>query len=389
MSLLGTTPTKADLLPFQLGWVHCATVCAMSQEVRGIIATAKGEPVTLETIVVPDPGPGEAVVAIQACGVCHTDLHYREGGINDEFPFLLGHEAAGLVEATGEGVTNVIPGDFVILNWRAVCGSCRACKRGQAQYCFNTHNAQQKMTLTDGRELSPALGIGAFCEKTLVHSGQCTKVNPEAPATVAGLLGCGVMAGIGAAINTGGVTRGQSVAVFGCGGVGDAAIAGARLAGASKIIAIDIDDRKLEWAQQFGATHVVNSKNADPVEFIRSVTDGNGADLCIEAIGHPEVYRQCFEARDLAGTVVLVGVPSPEMTIELPYIDIFGRGGALKSSWYGDCLPERDFPMLIDLYLQGRLDLGGFVSETIKLDGVEEAFHKMERGDVLRSVVVL
>lgn len=387
--MLGPTPTKADRLPFQLGWVHCATVCAMSQEVRGIIATAKGEPVTLETIVVPDPGPGEAVVAIQACGVCHTDLHYREGGINDEFPFLLGHEAAGLVEAVGDGVTNVIPGDFVILNWRAVCGSCRACKRGQAQYCFNTHNAQQKMTLTDGRELSPALGIGAFCEKTLVHSGQCTKVNPEAPATVAGLLGCGVMAGIGAAINTGGVSRGQSVAVFGCGGVGDAAIAGARLAGASKIIAIDIDDRKLEWAQQFGATHVVNSKNADPVEFIRSVTDGNGADLCIEAIGHPEVYKQCFEARDLAGTVVLVGVPSPEMTIELPYIDIFGRGGALKSSWYGDCLPERDFPMLIDLYLQGRLDLGGFVSETIKLDGVEEAFHKMERGDVLRSVVVL
>ena len=353
------------------------------------MAKAKGEPVTLETIVIPDPGPGEAVVAIQACGVCHTDLHYREGGINDEFPFLLGHEAAGIVESIGEGVTNVVPGDFVILNWRAVCGNCRACKRGQPQYCFDTHNAEQKMTLTDGTELSPALGIGAFCEKTLVHSGQCTKVNPEAPATVAGLLGCGVMAGIGAAINTGGVSRGQSVAVFGCGGVGDAAIAGAKLAGASKIIAVDIDDRKLEWAQQFGATHMVNSKNTDPVEFIRSVTDGNGADVCIEAIGHPDVYKQCFEARDLAGTVVLVGVPNPEMTIELPYIEIFGRGGSLKSSWYGDCLPERDFPMLIDLYLQGRLDLGGFVSETIKLDDVEEAFHKMERGDVLRSVVVL
>ena len=361
----------------------------MSQEVRGIIAKAKGEPVTLETIVIPDPGPGEAVVAIQACGVCHTDLHYREGGINDEFPFLLGHEAAGIVESIGEGVTNVVPGDFVILNWRAVCGNCRACKRGQPQYCCDTHNAEQKMTLTDGTELSPALGIGAFCEKTLVHSGQCTKVNPEAPATVAGLLGCGVMAGIGAAINTGGVSRGQSVAVFGCGGVGDAALAGAKLAGASKIIAVDIDDRKLEWAQQFGATHMVNSKNTDPVEFIRSVTDGNGADVCIEAIGHPDVYKQCFEARDLAGTVVLVGVPNPEMTIELPYIEIFGRGGSLKSSWYGDCLPERDFPMLIDLYLQGRLDLGGFVSETIKLDDVEEAFHKMERGDVLRSVVVL
>jgi len=343
----------------------------------------------METVVVPDPGPGEAVVAIQACGVCHTDLHYREGGINDDFPFLLGHEAAGVVESVGPDVDDVAVGDYVILNWRAVCGSCRACKRGQPQYCFATHNATQKMTLSDGTELSPALGIGAFCEKTLVAAGQCTKVDSAAPATAAGLLGCGVMAGIGAAINTAGVARGQSVAVFGCGGVGDAAIAGSRLAGASTIIGIDVDDRKLEWATQFGATHVCNSATEDPVAFVQSVTGGFGADVCIEAIGKPEVYRQAFEARDLAGTVVLVGVPTPEMTLELPYLEVFGKGGALKSSWYGDCLPSRDFPMLIDLYLQGRLDLDGFVSETISLDDVEEAFHKMERGDVLRSVVVL
>jgi S-(hydroxymethyl)mycothiol dehydrogenase len=360
----------------------------MSQQVRGIIARSKGAPVTMETIVIPDPGPGEAVVAIQACGVCHTDLHYREGGINDDFPFLLGHEAAGVVESVGEGVTDVAPGDYVILNWRAVCGNCRACRRGQPQYCFDTHNATQKMTLTDGTELSPALGIGAFCDKTLVAAGQCTTVDPAASPAAAGLLGCGVMAGIGASLNTAGVTRGQSVAVFGCGGVGDAAIAGARLAGASTIIGVDIDDRKLEWAKGFGATHVCNSKDTDPVEFIRSVTGGFGADVCIEAIGRPEVYKQAFEARDLAGTVVLVGVPNPEMTLELPFIEVFGRGGALKSSWYGDCLPSRDFPTLIDLYLQGRLDLDGFVSETIGLDGVEEAFHKMERGEVLRSVVV-
>ena len=361
----------------------------MSQEVRGIIARSKGAPVTMETIVVPDPGPGEAVVAIQACGVCHTDLHYREGGINDDFPFLLGHEAAGIVESVGPDVTSVAPGDYVILNWRAVCGNCRACKRGQPHLCFATHNATQKMTLLDGTELSPALGIGAFCDKTLVAAGQCTKVDPAASPAAAGLLGCGIMAGIGAAINTGGVTRGQSVAVFGCGGVGDAAIAGSYLAGATTIVAVDIDDRKLEWAKGFGATHTCNSRETDPVEFIRSVTGGFGADVCIEAIGHPEVYRQAFEARDLAGTVVLVGVPNPAMTLELPYIDVFGRGGALKSSWYGDCLPERDFPMLIDLYLQGRLDLDAFVSERIDLDGVEEAFHKMERGEVLRSVVEL
>ncbi len=361
----------------------------MSQEVRGVVAMAKGEPVSMQIITIPDPGPGEAVVKVQACGVCHTDLHYREGGINDEFPFLLGHEAAGIVESVGEGVTQVAAGDYVILNWRAVCGECRSCLKGKPQYCFATHNATQKMMLADGTELSPALGIGAFCEKTLVAAGQCTKVDPAARPEAAGLLGCGVMAGIGAAINTGEVGRGDTVAVFGCGGVGNAAIEGSRIAGASKIIAVDIDDAKLELAKTFGATHTVNSLNGDAVEAIRELTDGHGVDVAIEAIGLPQTYEQAFYARDLAGTVVLVGVPNPEMKIELPYIELFGRGGALKSSWYGDCLPSRDFPMLIDLYLQGRLNLDGFVSETIELDQVEEAFHKMEGGGVLRSVVVL
>jgi S-(hydroxymethyl)mycothiol dehydrogenase len=360
----------------------------MAYEVRGVVARSKGAPVTVETVIVPDPGPGEAVVDIQACGVCATDLHYREGNINDEYPFLLGHEAAGVVSAVGEGVTNVAVGDYVILNWRAVCGQCRACRKGELQYCFDTHNAAQKMTLADGTELSAALGIGAFVEKTLVHSGQCTKVDPAAPATAAGLLGCGVMAGVGAAINTGGVQRGESVAVFGCGGVGNAAIAGARLAGATTIVAVDIDDRKLEWAMQFGATHTVNSKQTDAVEAIKGHTAGFGVDVAIDAVGHPAVFEQAFHARDLAGRVVLVGVPSPEMQITLPLIEVFGRGGALKSSWYGDCLPSRDFPMLVDLYLQGRFPLDDFVSETIGIDDVDTAFDKMRAGEVLRSVVV-
>jgi len=361
----------------------------MTSEVRGVIAKAKGEPVALETVMVPDPGPGEALVQVQACGVCHTDLHYREGAINDEFPFLLGHEAAGIVEAVGDGVVGVEPGDFVILNWRAVCGECRACRRGRPWYCFATHNATQKMTLKDGTELSPALGIGAFAEKTLVAAGQCTKVNAAASPAAAGLLGCGVMAGLGAAILTGEVGQGDSVAVFGCGGVGCAAIAGARLAGASRIIGVDLDARKLELAKQFGATDVVDASTDDPVEVIRSLTDGNGADVCIEAVGDPQVFEQAFYARDLAGTVVQVGVPDPQMRIDIPMIEFFGRGGRLKPSWYGDCLPSRDFPMLIDFYLQGRLDLDRFVSETIGIDEVEDAFHRMERGEVLRSVVVL
>jgi len=360
----------------------------MPHSVRAVVARAKGEPVTMEVIEIPDPGPGEVLVTVQACGVCHTDLHYREGAINDDFPFLLGHEAAGIVEEVGDGVTNVAVGDFVVLNWRAVCGQCRSCLRGRPWYCFATHNATQKMTL-GGAELSPALGIGAFAEKTLVAAGQATKVNPAAPPEVAGLIGCGVMAGLGAAMNTGGVGRGDSVAVFGCGGVGDAAIAGSRLAGAHTIIAVDIDDRKLDIARNFGATHTVNSTNEDPIEAIRGLTGGNGVDVAIEAVGLPSTYEQAFYSRDLAGTVVLVGVPNPEMKVELPMIEVFGRGGTLKSSWYGDCLPSRDFPMLIDLYLQGRLDLDRFVSETIALDEVEEAFHAMERGEVLRSVVVL
>jgi S-(hydroxymethyl)mycothiol dehydrogenase len=362
----------------------------MSEQVRGVVAKAVKEPVSVETIVVPDPGPGEAKVRVQACGVCHTDLHYREGGIGEDFPYLLGHEAAGVVEAVGPDVTSVAPGDFVVLNWRAVCGECRACQRGRPWYCFNTHNAQQKMTLADGTPLSPALGIGAFAEKTLVAAGQATKVNAEADATAAGLLGCGVMAGFGAATYTGGVGRDDSIAVFGCGGVGDAAIAAARVAGARTIIAVDLDDKKLEWARNFGATHTVNAGKEDPVVAIQALTGGNGADVCIEAVGHPEVLKQAFYARDLAGTVVQVGVPTPEMGLpDIPMIDFFGRGGALKPSWYGDCLPSRDFPTLIDLYLQGRFPLDKFVSETISLDDVESAFHKMERGEVLRSVVVL
>ena len=360
----------------------------MTTEVRGVVSRRKGEPVTVETVLVPDPGPGEAVVDVQACGVCHTDLHYREGGISDDYPFLLGHEAAGRVTAVGDGVTGVQPGDYVILNWRAVCGTCRACSRGRPWYCFNTHNATQRMTLEDGTELSPALGIGALAEKTLVAAGQCTKVDPEAPATAAGLLGCGVMAGLGAAINTGGVTRGDTVAVYGCGGVGAAAVAGARLAGARTIIGVDVDRRKLGAARSLGATHAVNAAEEDPVEAIKKATDGFGADVVIEAIGRPETYKQAFHSRDLAGTLVLVGVPTPEMRLEMPLLDFFSHGGALKSSWYGDCLPSRDFPMLIDLYRQGRLDLDRFVSATITIDEVEDAFAAMHRGDVLRSVVV-
>ncbi|GAA4978151.1 S-(hydroxymethyl)mycothiol dehydrogenase [Kineococcus glutinatus] len=363
----------------------------------GVVSRAKGAPVELVEIVVPDPGPGEVVVDVAACGVCHTDLHYREGGINDEFPFLLGHEAAGTVAAVGEGVSTHAVGDRVVLNWRAVCGRCRACRRGEPQYCFATHNASRPMTLADGTPLSPALGIGAFAAKTLVAAGQATIIDTDAlggwwdPA-VAGLLGCGVMAGLGAAVNTAPVRRGDTVAVIGCGGVGCAAIAGAVLAGARRVVAVDVDAGKLAWAQRLGASHTVDSSRLDEdgvVAAVQALTDGVGADVVIDAVGRPETWRQAFYARDLAGTVVLVGVPTPEMQLSVPLLDVFGRGGALKSSWYGDCLPERDFPALLELHTRGRLPLDAFVTERIALEEVEAAFATMARGDVLRSVVVL
>ncbi len=359
-------------------------------EVRAVVVTAKNAPATLETILVPDPGPGEALVDVLTCGVCQTDQHYQAGEVGEDFPYLLGHEATGTVAAIGEGVTEVAVGDTVILNWRAVCGQCRACRKGEPWYCFATHNATQKMTLEDGTPLSPALGIGAFAEKTLVAAGQCTRIDgelaPEQYAAV-GLLGCGVMAGIGAVLNTGDLKRGESVAVIGCGGVGTAAIAGAQLAGATTIIAVDLDDEKLATARRFGATHTVNSKQADPVETIRELTGGHGADLVIDAVGIAPTFKQAFEARDLAGRMVLVGVPAPGTTWEIPLDEVFGRGGSIRSAWYGDTLPSRDFPMLVDQYRLGRLDLDGFVSERIGIDEVEPAFEKMRTGKVLRSVV--
>ncbi|MBV7282554.1 S-(hydroxymethyl)mycothiol dehydrogenase [Corynebacterium sp. TAE3-ERU30] len=364
----------------------------MTATVTGIIAREKGAPVEKAQIIIPDPGPTDVVVDIKACGVCHTDLAYRDGDIEDAYPFLLGHEAAGVVSQVGEDVTFVAEGDFVVLNWRAVCGECRACKRGEPKYCFSTHNASQPMTLEDGTALSPALGIGAFAEKTLVHEKQCTKVNPAEDPAAAGLLGCGVMAGLGAAVNTADIARGESVAVFGCGGVGMAAIAGAVVNQARTVIAVDVDQRKLDTATDFGATHTINSSELSEeqvIERVREITDGFGADVTIDAVGIMPTWRQAFYSRDHAGRMVMVGVPNLSDHIDIPAIDFYSRGGSLKPAWYGDCLPERDFPAFVDLHLQGRFPLDKFVSERIELGAVEEAFATMKAGDVLRSVVVI
>ena len=356
---------------------------------RGAIARTPGAPVSIEEFAIDDPGPNEVLVRILASGVCHTDLGVKSGAYGtDGFPFLMGHEGAGIIESVGPGVDESRVGEYVILAWRAPCGECRFCKAGQPNLCAASLNAEKRMRTTDGVTLTPVLGIGTFCTHTLVHAKQAVPVSPDLPPSQMSLIGCGVMTGVGAALYSAGVRPGTSAAVFGCGGVGDSVIQGAKLAGATTIIAVDIDPQKLEWAKQFGATHTVNPKDGDPIAAIKAITGGNGVNYSFEAVGIPQTLEQALFSRDLAGTCVFIGVPGPGLTLELDMQRFFDLGGSFKVSWYGDCLPTRDFPLLADWYQQGQLNLDALVTREIALEDAEEAFEAMKRGETLRSVIV-
>ena len=355
---------------------------------RGVIARRPGESGVIEEFTIDAPQAGEVLVRILASGVCHTDLSAKNGVFGTSgFPFLLGHEGSGIVERVGEGVTNVQEGDYVILAWRAPCGECRFCDVGKPHLCAASLNAHQGMRTMEGELLTPILGIGTFCTHTLVHSRQCIRVDKGLPPEQMSLIGCGVMTGVGAALYSAKVEPGQSVAVIGCGGVGDSIIMGARLAGATTIIAVDIDPRKLEWAMEFGATHTVDAREGDPVARIKEITGGNGVNASFEAVGRAETIETAIMCRDLAGTCVIVGVADQQAMLHVPVAKLFDIGGSLRVSWYGDCLPTRDFPLLADWYAQGRLDLDRVVTRVITLEESEEAFHAMERGETLRSVI--
>jgi len=361
----------------------------MPIKARGAIARTPGAPVSLEEFTIDDPGQNEVLVRILASGVCHTDLGVKMGVYGSSgYPFLLGHEGAGVIEAVGPGVTRHKVGDHVILAWRAPCGECRFCLAGKPNFCSASLNAEKRMRTLDGQTLNPVLGIGTFCTHTVVHAEQAIGYDPALPAPQMSLIGCGVMTGVGAALYAAGVRPGTSVAVFGCGGVGDSVIQGARLGGATTIIAVDIDPRKLEWAKEFGATHTVNAKEVDPIAKIKELTGGNGVNFSFEAVGKPQTLEQALFCRDLAGTCVLIGVPGPGPTLTLDMQRFFDIGGHLCVSWYGDCLPTRDFPLLAEWYRQGQLKLDQVVSQTINLDQVDDAFAAMERGETLRSVIV-
>ncbi len=361
----------------------------MPTKACGAVARVPDDPVVIEDFMVDDPGPRDVLVRILASGVCHTDFGLKSGTYGtDGFPFMLGHEGAGVVQAVGEQVTRVKIGDHVMLNWRAPCGTCRFCLKGQHNYCASSLQAANKLRDLDGHVLNPALGLGTFCTHTLVNEVQTVTYDASLPAAQMSLIGCGVMTGVGAALYSADVQAGTSVAVFGCGGVGDSVIQGAKIAGATTIIAVDLDPQKLEWAKKFGATHTVNAKEEDPVDKIKSLTGGNGVNYSFEAVGLTQTFEQALFCRDLAGTCVLIGVPGPGPVLNLEMQKIFDYGGNVCVSWYGNCIPARDFPILADWYAQGQLDLDGLVSRTIKLEDTEEAFEAMKRGETLRSVIV-
>jgi S-(hydroxymethyl)mycothiol dehydrogenase len=361
----------------------------MATQGIGIVSHTPKAALQPEELLIDDPGPGEVLVRLQASGVCHTDHHIKEGNIEGYLPCLLGHEGAGIVEKAGAGVVSPKEGEYVILAWRAPCGRCRSCLRGVPHLCFDSLNAQRRMHTTDGNYPQPALGIGTFCSHTVVAASQAIPVRTDIPPEQACLIGCGVMTGVGAALYTAGVRLGSTVAVFGCGGVGTSVMQGARLAHARTIIAVDLDPRKLEWARTFGATHLVNPNDGDPVEHIRDLTGGLGVDYSFDAVGQPKTLQQALASRDHAGVCTLIGVPNTGTRVELRMDALFGRGGSLRVSWYGDCLPSRDFPMLANWYKSGELKLDELITRRIKLEETDEAFGAMERGETLRSVIQL
>jgi S-(hydroxymethyl)mycothiol dehydrogenase len=353
-----------------------------------VVVQAAGSAPQLETICVEPPGAGEIRVRILASGVCHSDLHAQEGNFGRQFPYLLGHEATATVESIGSGVSHLRPGDTVMLNWRAPCHSCAMCLSGRASHCRRPRTAGDRMRRQNGDVLGRVLGLGTFSQYSVIAADQAIQVASDLCPLATSLIGCGVVTGVGAALFAAKVQPGQSVAVFGCGAVGMSVIQGARIARAATIVAIDTVAAKLEKARLFGATDTILAGDGDPVKQLRERHRG-GVDHSFDAVGLPETLEQCIGSCAHAGSATLIGVPHPKAEMRLPLARFFYGRLSLRSTFYGDCLPSRDFPLLAQWYREGLLQLDAMVSERIALADVPEAFARMKRGEVLRSVIDL
>ena len=370
-------------------------------EGQAVLLNEAGTPATLEDIVVDEPGPGEVRIRVVASGVCHTDLTIKnQQGSGMPFPIVLGHEGAGYVEQIGEGVTHLQVGDPVVIAYRAPCEQCPACRRGDPRHCYAALRSKQRIRRKrDNALCSQVLRCGTFATYTVVHSKAAIKMPKEMPLDKACLIACGVITGVGATMNTTHVWPGASVAVVGCGGVGLSVIQGAKLADAKIIIAVDVNPVKLQWAKDYGATHVVDARESDPVKAVRDlVTDPwpgyeGGVDFAYEATGLMRCIEQCVRMVNYGGTAVNIGFPggTDEVMLNVGNIDtgVYWNKVNLTVCHAGDTLPSQDFPLLAQLYLQGRLKLDEMVTREIGLEDVEDAFHEMETGNVIRSVIKL
>lgn len=366
-------------------------------EAKAAVLHEPNTPLRFETVVVSPPGRGEVQVRMHAAGVCHSDLHVMKGDQPMKMPIILGHEGAGIVEAVGEGVESVVEGDHVIPIWRMSCGVCEYCLGGRPALCDvgtamrftgRMPDGRTRFHSTGGEEILHYAGVSTFSELSTMPEGAVVKIPKDFPLEFAALIGCGVITGFGAVFNAGDVSAGDTVAVFGCGGIGLNIVQSARIAGAVKIIAVDTMPKKLEFARRFGATDVVDAKQGDPVEAVRELTGGLGVDFAFEAVGLPQPIEQAYDSTRKGGTCVVVGIAPPSARAAINVNQLVYAEKTLKGSIYGSTRPRIDLHRLIDLHRAGRLDLDGLLTRTYPLSEINEAYAALEQGEIARSLVL-
>lgn len=365
-----------------------------AQTSKAVVVRALNE-YAVEEVTVDPPKAGEIKVKMKATGVCHSDLSMINGTIPASMPVVIGHEGAGIVEELGEGVTQFEVGDHVVLSFIPFCGECHSCHTHQPFLCtagsphpgLMLDGTTRVRSAANGEELGVMTQIGCMSEHIIAPAVSAVKIDKTIPFDKAALVGCGVMTGVGAAINTAQVTPGSSVVVFGCGGIGLSIIQGARLSGAGKVIAVDLADNKLEMAEKFGATHTINSGNVDAQEEIMKLTT-RGADFAFEAVGQNFLMELAYACTRRGGTTTIVGVGSPTKNFSVDSLTIGMSARTLKGCMYGSANPPRDFPMLLDLYQAGKLNLDDMVSKTYSIDDIHQAFEDMEANTNARGVLV-
>ncbi len=357
---------------------------------KAVVLNEYNEPLAVEEITLGELGPSSVHIQVDASGVCHSDLSAFTGKVPMGTPIILGHEGTGTVLAVGSEVQRLKAGDRVIASFVPACGQCFFCLHDQSQLCEGMGAAigDVKGTRADGSDIRAMTGLGTFAEEMMIDESMAVKVETDVPAEQLALIGCGVTTGVGAALNTAQVTPGSTVTVIGCGGVGQSVLQGARIAGASRIFAVDPVEMKRKTAEQFGATDLIDPADGDPVQQIRDLTEGRGTDFAFEVIGLPETIVQAYDVARRGGTAVVVGMPAFDETVTFPGMSMFYDNKRLLGSMYGSAQVRRDFPRFVRLVETGRLDLGSMVSRHIHLDEVNDAFRAMEAGEVIRSVIV-